>query len=150
MAYWRYFYYHNWRWGTEREECKIVQTQDWFVNLDIHDDSTTTCEDDFEEISYAGYNSQKFAARYISEDRREDNPSSTWYYITVSAGGGTFITVDLMIIVTVKGFTVTGKFKLENTNQNTWVYKYWFAPQHSWSVDYLDSQKLLWAFKLRW
>lgn len=151
LAYWKYECWDNPRLGTTREYWKIVQTQNWFIVCDIHDGSTTTCSDDLGSITFSGYNSIGYAARYVNEDRREDNLSSSWYYVTVSASSGSLIVIDLRITVNVKGGGVGfGVLKVENTNSYTWIYKYWFAPQHSWSIDYLDSNGLIWAFNLRW
>jgi|GEM_PF-2535066 hypothetical protein len=151
LAYWKYERWDNPRLGTTREYWRIVQTQNWFIVCDIHDGSVTSCSDDLESITYSGYNSISYTARYKSQDRIEDNPSSSWYYVTVSAGSGSLIEADLRITVSVQGGGIsTGVFKLKNTNSNTWVYKYKFGPQHSWSIDYLDSNGLIWAFSLRW
>ncbi len=151
LAEWKYVHVYQPRPPTHRRYWYIVNTQNWFVTLDIHNSSTTTCSDDVESISWSGYNSIRYTARYVNQDRREDNPSSSWYYITLSANAGSVIQADVSISVQVKNLTVgIGVFKLENIDTQTWIYKYWFGPQHSWSIDYLDSTGRLWAFKLNW
>jgi len=150
LCKWKYEMWDNPRIGTTRKYWTIVEKQEWYVNWNIHDGSTTTCSDDVESMTYCGYDSIVYAARYVSRDRTEDNPSSSWYCETVSASKGSLITVDIRITVAVKyGGVGVGVFKLQNTDSSTWIYKYYFGPHHYWYIDYLDSKHLVWAFQFR-
>jgi len=146
---WRYEYWENII-GTSREYWYVKQRTEQYINNYIYGSSTSTDSDDIESFTYNGYRSHTYRARYVTQDRREDNNIGQWLPITVSAAAGDLIQAALTITVTVKTFSASGTFSLKNARSTTWQYTYRLAPYHSWSIDYLDSKNIVWAFRLNW
>lgn len=147
MALWQYhLWYFLW---IPIEEWTIISTQEWRVTYNIYGYSAYTCEDDLESINYAGCNSVQYAARYVSIEGREDNPSGAWYYVTRTELAGEIIQEDVTVTVGVPGVGMgVGVYHLKNTATTEWVYRYWFGPGYSWLIDYLDYKQNLWVFKI--
>lgn len=138
------------KWTATGQERYLIETKyEVFLMYNIYGNNQSTCEDDIECFYHDGIWSINFTSKYIVQDRVEDNPSSSWYDITLTVQHNQYWAYELAIAVRIKNFSIgVGKFYFKNISGSTFTYTYSFGPRHKWSIDYLESGQKVWAFKL--
>jgi hypothetical protein len=151
LCQWRYelwYWAPEFEWETGYYEVKIYLKDELASSLNkwINGSSTTTCEDDLESFTYAGYSSHEFNVRYESCDHTYYNEAPGTYTVYVSWWG--FLSSSMYIEIPINGGSYYGSFGIKSNWWSTFEYQYHFEGGHDYYVDYLGSgENSAWAFK---
>jgi len=97
--------------ATGQERFLIETKYDVFLTYNVYGSNRSTCEDDIEYFCYDGIWSINFTSKYTAQDRIEDNPSNSWYDVSLTVQHNQYWAYELTISVRIRNVLTVGAGK---------------------------------------